>query len=149
MNQLARIDTTALSNLNRALIGFDRMFDDIDRLHIRSDNYPPHNIIRTGENNYVIELAVAGFSKDEVNVQVENNQLTITGQKSAVITPEGQEEPSYLHRGLAMRDIHRVFPLAEHIYVNGASIKDGILIINLERRVPEALKPRTIDIIQG
>ena len=146
MNQLARIDTTALANLSRALIGFDRMFSDIDRLQTRSDNYPPHNIIKTGENTYVIEMAVAGFAKDEVTVQVENNHLTVTGQKAVTVMPEGQEEPIYLHRGLASRDFVKVFPLAEHIEVGDAELTNGILSVKLTRIVPEALKPRVVNI---
>lgn len=145
MTQLTRIDTTALANLSRALIGFDRMFSDLDR-HVRSDNYPPHNIIKTGENTYVIEMAVAGFAKDEVSIQVENNQLTIAGQKAVTVMPEGQEEPIYLHRGLAARDFVKVFPLADHIEVGEAELTNGILSVKLTRIVPEALKPRVINI---
>ncbi len=146
MTQLARIDTTALAGLSRALIGFDRMFNDIDRLQLRSDNYPPHNIIKTGENEYVIEMAVAGFSKDEVSIQVESNQLTIAGQKAVTATVDEQDEPVYLHRGLAARDFVKVFPLAEHIEVGDAELTNGILSVKLTRIVPEALKARVINI---
>ena len=146
MTQLRTIDTAALASLSRALIGFDRMFNDIDRVQGRSDNYPPHNIIKTGENTYVIELAVAGFAKDEVSIQVENNQLTITGQKAIDVELEDQEDKIYLHRGLAARDFVKVFPLAEHIEVGDAELTNGILSVKLTRIVPEALKARVINI---
>lgn len=141
--QLVRFDTAAL---NKALVGFDRMFDELDRLHLggRGDNYPPHNIIKTGELTYSIEVAVSGFAKHEISVELEGNQLTVKGEST---TPEA-EDIVYLHRGLAKRDIHKVFPLAEHIKVKGAEIENGILTIKLELEVPEEKKPRLIDIVE-
>lgn len=141
MTQLARFDTAAL---NRALVGFDRMFSDLDRLAVRGDNYPPHNILKTGEYSYAIEIAVSGFSKEKISVELEGNQLTVRGEHTE---PES-EDIVYLHRGLARRNIHKVFPLAEHIKVKGAEIKNGILTINLELEVPEEKKPRLIDIVE-
>ena len=139
-----RFDTAAL---NRALIGFDRMFDTFEaRLANQiTTNYPPHNIMKTGENTYSIELAVAGFAKNEINVSLDGNELTI---KSESLTSEQDADIQYLHRGLSRRDFIRVFPLAEHIKVLGAEIKDGIITVKLERIVPEELKPRLIDIIE-
>lgn len=146
MNQLARIDTAALANLSRALIGFDRMFSDFDRSQARSDNYPPHNIIKTGENTYAIEMAVAGFAKEEISIEVENNHLSIAGQKAVTAVQESQDDVIYLHRGLASRDFIKVFPLAEHIEVGEAELTNGILTVKLIRIVPEALKPRVVNI---
>ena len=144
MNALNRFDTQAL---NRALIGFDTMFDQLERRFANQvqNNYPPHNIIRTGENTYLIEVAVAGFGKNEVSVSLENNELTIKGEKAEV---EETAEIQYLHRGLASRNFVRVFPLAEHIQVKGAEIKDGILTVKLERIIPEELKPRIIEVVE-
>ena len=144
MNALTRLDTTAL---NRAFVGFDRIFDEMERRFSNQvqNNYPPHNVIRTGDNTYAIEVAVAGFAKSEITVSLEDNELTITGTKPELVdTPEVQ----YLHRGLASRNFIKVFPLAEHIKVQGAEIKDGILTVKLERIVPEELKPRIINVVE-
>lgn len=144
MNAINRFDANAL---NRALIGFDTMFDQLERRFANQvqNNYPPHNIIRTGENTYLIEIAVAGFGKDEVSVSLENNELSIKGEKAEV---DETAEIQYLHRGLASRNFVRVFPLAEHIEVKGAEIKDGILTVKLERIIPEELKPRIIEVVE-
>jgi molecular chaperone IbpA len=141
MNQLARIDA-----LNRALIGFDTMFDQMERRFANSvsNNYPPHNIIKVGENNYKIQLAVTGFNKSEVSVTVENNVLIVKGES---MTTEWPSE-AYLYRGLATRDFVKEFPLAEHIEVVGAQIENGLLIISLIRNIPESAKPKVIDIVE-
>jgi molecular chaperone IbpA len=143
MTQLTRFDPQALS---RALVGFDRMFDDMERRFAsqHSVNYPPYNIAKVSENLYDISIAVTGFEKNEVSVQVEANELTIRGERKPSDTPE----PEYLHRGLALRDFERTFTLAEHMKVLKAEIKNGILLIQLEREIPEALKPRVIDIVE-
>jgi molecular chaperone IbpA len=143
MTQLTRFDPQALS---RALVGFDRMFDDMERRFAsqHSVNYPPYNIAKVSENLYDISIAVTGFEKNEVSVQVEANELTIRGERKHSDTPE----PEYLHRGLALRDFERTFTLAEHMKVLKAEIKNGILLIQLEREIPEALKPRVIDIVE-
>ena len=140
-NQLSRIEA-----LNRALIGFDTMFDTMERRFANqvSNNYPPHNIIKTGENQYEIQVAVTGFQKSEIAVTVENNILVIKGES---MTTEYQPE-QYLHRGLATRDFAREFPLAEHIEVTGAEITNGMLIIKLVRNIPESAKPKVIDIVE-
>jgi molecular chaperone IbpA len=137
---LARLDT-----LSRALIGFDTMFDTLEHRFANqvSNNYPPHNIIKTGENQYEIQVAVTGFSKSEISVTVENTVLVIKGES---MTTEYQPE-QYLHRGLATRDFAREFPLAEHIEVTGAEITNGMLVVKLVRNIPESAKPKIIDIV--
>lgn len=144
-NQLARIDA-----INRALIGFDTMFDQMERRFANSvsNNYPPHNIIKTGENQYEIQLAVTGFEKAEVSVTVEDNVLIIKGEKVEPAIIEGQEAPIYLHRGLATRDFVKEFPLAEYIEVIGAETKNGMLTIKLIRNIPESAKPKVIDVVE-
>jgi len=141
MNQLARFDTTAL---NRALIGFDTLFNDLENRFANQiqTNYPPHNIVKFDNDNYEIQIAVSGFDKDEVTIEVADNQLTIKGEHVEVEA----ETTVYLYRGLASRNFTRVFPLAEHIVVGDAVIKNGILKIALQRVLPEALKPRSITI---
>jgi len=143
-NALQRIEA-----INRALIGFDTMFDQMERRYSNSvnNNYPPHNILRTGENQYEIQIAVTGFEKSEISVTVESNVLTVRGEGAESIRHE-QPEIVYLHRGLASRDFSREFPLAEHIEITGAEIKNGMLIVKLIRNVPESEKPRVIDIVE-
>jgi molecular chaperone IbpA len=140
-NALSRLDT-----LSRALIGFDTMFDTMERRFANqvSNNYPPHNIIKTGDNQYEIQVAVTGFNKSEISVTVENNVLVIKGES---MNTEYQPE-QYLHRGLATRDFAREFPLAEHIEVTGAEITNGMLIVKLVRNIPESAKPKVIDIVE-
>jgi molecular chaperone IbpA len=143
-NALHRIEA-----INRALIGFDTMFDQMERRFSNqaSNNYPPHNILKTGENQYEIQIAVTGFEKSEISVSVESNVLTVTGEGAESIRHENPEIV-YLHRGLATRDFAREFPLAEHIEVNGAEIKNGMLIVKLIRNIPESAKPKIIDIVE-
>ena len=143
-NQLTRLDA-----INRALIGFDTMFDQMERRYANSvpNNYPPHNILKTGENQYEIQIAVTGFEKSEISVTVESNVLTVKGEGSESIRHENPEI-IYLHRGLATRDFAREFPLAEHIEITGAEIKNGMLIVKLIRNIPESEKPRVIDIVE-
>jgi molecular chaperone IbpA len=142
-NQLTRLDA-----INRALIGFDTMFDQMERRFANqvSTNYPPHNILKTGENQYEIQIAVTGFDKDEIVVQVESNVLTIKGEGEESIRHENPEVV-YLHRGLATRDFVKEFPLAEHIEVVGAETKNGMLTIKLIRNIPDSAKPKIIDIV--
>jgi molecular chaperone IbpA len=143
MNNLQSIEA-----LNRALIGFDTMFDTMERRFANqlSNNYPPHNILKTGENQYEIQIAVTGFEKSEISVTVESNVLTVAGVGAESVRHENPEI-SYLHRGLATRDFVREFPLAEHIEVVGAETKNGMLTIKLVRNVPESAKPKIIDIV--
>ena len=137
MNQLRTIDTAHLANLNRALVGFDRYFNG--HFANTNGNYPPHNIVKYDETHYGIEVAIAGFSKEEITVEVDQDQLMISGKRAT-----SQEGVEYLHRGLAARDFEQTFTLAEYMEVNAAEVKDGMLVIEIERVVPEALKPRQI-----
>lgn len=140
-----RIDTNALSNINRALIGFDQMFEGLEsRLATAAqNNYPPFNILQTGDNEYQIEIAIAGFKKDEVEITVNQHELIVEGKKSDKEPPEGQV---YHYRGLAARDFYRSWTLEQYVEVRGAEIVDGILTIKLERVIPESMKPRKVEI---
>lgn len=140
MTQLARFDTAAL---NRALVGFDRIFNDFEHRFANQiqNNYPPYNVLKRDEDNYEIQIAVAGFRKDEIELTVENNELTVKGTKF-----EEADTAEYLHRGLAARNFERTWTLGQYLEVESAEIKDGLLVVKLVRHVPEALKPRRIDI---
>lgn len=139
MNQLVRFDTNAL---NRALLGFDDLFNNFEQRFANqiSNNYPPYNIIKHDENSYEIEIAVTGFDKDDVTVEIDQNQLIVKGQK----TKEETEEVNYIHRGLATRQFTRTWTLAEHMEVERGTIKNGVLTIAIKRVIPEALKPRVL-----
>jgi molecular chaperone IbpA len=139
MTQLRTINTADLANLSRALVGFDRYFNT----QMPNGNYPPHNIVKYSEDTYAIEVAVAGFAKEEINVSVDQDQLTIKGVKNRPNVDAGIE---YLHRGLAARDFEQTFTLAEYMEVVGAKVADGMLQIDIKRVVPDALKPRQIEI---
>jgi molecular chaperone IbpA len=142
MTQLVRFDTNAL---NRALIGFDSMFNDFEHRFANqiNNNYPPYNVVKYDEDNYEIQVAVAGFSTDEVTVEVDQNQLLIKGEH----VDSDADTTVYLHRGLAARNFQRSWTLADYMEVEGAETKNGMLCIKLKRIVPEALKPRKIDVI--
>jgi molecular chaperone IbpA len=140
MTQLRTIDTAALAQLSKALVGFDRYFT---APHHQNGNYPPHNIVKYSEDTYGIEVAVAGFTKEEVTVEVDQDQLTIRGVKNRTNVDVGVE---YLHRGLAARDFEQTFTLAEYMEVVGAKVADGMLQIDIKRLIPEALKPRVIEV---
>jgi len=136
--------TYDLSPLFRASVGFDnlaRVFDAATRLDDSHFSYPPYNIAKAGEDAYRITFAVAGFGENDLDVNVENNTLTVRGKVAA----EG-EDTAYLYRGIAGRSFERKFELANHIQVSGARIENGLLHIDLKREVPEALKPRKIAI---
>ena len=137
-NQLVRFDTNAL---NKALLGFDSMFNDFEHRFANqiNQNYPPYNILKHNEDSYEIEIAVTGFDKDEITVEIDQNQLVVKGERTP--TEDGAE---YLHRGLAARSFTRSWTLAEHMVVGEGRIKNGVLTIELTREVPEALKPRVL-----
>jgi molecular chaperone IbpA len=139
MTQLRTIDTAALAQLSKALVGFDRYFS---APHHQNGNYPPHNIVKYSDSEYGIEVAVAGFSKEEVTVEVDQDQLTIRGVKKRL----DEDTVEYLHRGLAARDFEQTFTLAEYMIVNGAKVDNGMLQIDIQRIIPEALKPRQIEV---
>jgi molecular chaperone IbpA len=129
---------------NKFGIGFENLFDDLQRVtqHQSSTNYPPHNVIKTGDDTVTIEVAVAGFSEGEIDISLNKRLLTVTGTRAR----EADADHEYLHRGISSRDFKQTFPLAEHVEVNGAAIKDGILTVYLERKVPESAKPKSIAI---
>ncbi len=130
--------------LYRSTIGFDRLVQLLDSVSGFSDeavSYPPYNIERTGENEYRITMAVAGFRSDEINVEVKDTALTIRGEKK----PE-EKQREYLHRGIAQRSFERRFQLADYVEVTGASLNDGLLHIELVRNLPEQMRPRVIPI---
>lgn len=130
-----------VADLNKSLVGFDWLFTHQLQSAQRS-NYPPHNSIKYDDNTYGIEIAVAGFEQDELSVQINQNILTVVGAKI-----DSEEPGIYLHRGLATRDFTQKFTLAEHMVVNGATCKNGVLHIDIRRVLPDALKPREIQII--
>jgi len=133
-----------LSPLYRASVGFDQIADIMDRVltkDVAQDSYPPYNIEKTSEDGWRISIAVAGFTDDELAVEVKENALHVTAKKLA-----SDAKVTYLHRGIATRAFTRRFHLAEHVRVTGAAHENGMLHIDLTREVPEALKPRRIEI---
>jgi molecular chaperone IbpA len=136
--------TFDFSPLYRTSVGFDRLASLMNSAtrQDQGNGYPPYNIRATGEDNYQITMAVAGFSEDELAISTENNRLLVTGNRAE----ETEEPETYLHRGIATRSFERRFNLADHVRVTGASLENGLLHIELEREVPEAMKPRKIKI---
>lgn len=141
--------TFDMTPLYRSTVGFDRMASLIDRA-LTADNssqsYPPYNIEKTGEDAYRITLAAAGFTEDELSIESRESHVVISGAKAA---SEPQEGVEMLHRGIAARSFERRFQLADHVKVVSASLEHGLLHVDLVREVPEALKPRTIQIATG
>lgn len=136
-----------LSPLYRATVGFDRMAELMDRLlsaDVADTGYPPYNIEKTAEDAYRISVAVAGFADGELSVEVKDGALIVAARKA-----KDETKRTYLHRGIATRAFERRFHLAEHIKVAGAAHENGMLHIDLVREVPEALKPRRIEIARG
>ncbi|MBP7080139.1 MAG: Hsp20 family protein [Rhodocyclaceae bacterium] len=132
-----------LSPLYRSAIGFDRLANLVDNA-LRSDaqpSYPPYNVERIDENNYLITMAVAGFTRAEIDIEVENDTLKIVGSKQKI-----EPAKTYLHRGIGTRDFEHRFQLAEHVKVVSAALDNGLLSISLEREIPETMKPRKISI---
>ncbi|XWN28912.1 MAG: Hsp20 family protein [Devosia sp.] len=136
-----------LTPLYRSTVGFDRLFNLLDNSAgvNQSPSYPPYNIERVSEDEYRITMAVAGFTEAELNVEVKENTLTVTGEKGET---EANDE-NILYRGIASRAFERRFQLADHMVVTGASLDHGLLHVLLRREVPEAMKPRTIAIANG
>ena len=132
----------------RSTVGFDRLFDMLENSGLANtgENYPPFDLIRTGENDYRIELAVAGFKADEIDITAQQNVLIVSGKKKEESETKGSD---YIYRGIATRSFERRFALADHVQVRGADLKDGLLCIELAREIPEAMKPRKIDIGGG
>ena len=141
--------TYDFSPLYRSFVGFDRMANLIDAATQNAsagNNYPPYNVAQLSENTYRIELAVAGFSEGELELESHENVLTISGHKPQAADNDAAE---YLHRGIAERGFERRFQLADHVLVEGAELKNGLLVVSLKRELPEALKPRKISINDG
>ena len=136
-----------LTPLYRASVGFDRLADVVDRAmsaEVSASAYPPYNIEKTGENAYRISIAVAGFAADDLNVEMRDGSVIVSARKA-----EEEKDRTYLHRGIATRAFERKFTLADHVRVDGASHVDGMLHIDLIREIPEALKPRRIEIAKS
>jgi molecular chaperone IbpA len=129
----------------RSMVGFDRLFDVLEnnaRASAGDSNYPPYDIEKTGDDSYRITVAVAGFTRDEIEVTAQQNLLTVAARK--VELTEDDATPKFLHRGIATRAFERRFQLADHVHVTGADVANGLLVIELVREVPEAMKPRKI-----
>jgi len=123
-----------------AFVGFDHLFDELDRVaRHANDNYPPHNIVKVDDTNYLIELAVAGFARDELDIEVKDRSLKVAGKHQN----RGRE---YIHKGISAKRFDKTFRLSEYVQVNGADLQDGILAIQLEVVVPEEMRPRSIAI---
>ena len=134
------------SNLNvpRSLfVGFDGLFEDLERIHnsarTGTDNYPPHNIVRVDEENFIIELAVAGFGMDNLDIEVKDGILKVKGKTDDV-------ERDYAYKGISSRKFEKSFRLSEFVVIDGADLKDGILVVNARVEIPEEQRPRKINI---
>jgi molecular chaperone IbpA len=125
----------------RSTIGFDRLFNVLDEVQrTAEESFPPYNIERLDENRFQISVALAGFTPDEVTLTAEENVLTLEGKKAE------REEKTFLHRGISTRNFKRQFTLADHVEVGGARFENGLLLVELQREIPEAMKPRRIAI---
>ena len=135
--------TFDLVPIQRYAVGFDQLFNELDRYYMNSaqtNTYPPYNIIRADEDTFFIEIAAAGFKEDELEVTIDQGQLVISG--SATRT----DERNFIYKGIGMRNFSRSFRLADHIEIKGAKLADGLLTVELNRLIPEELKPRRIEI---
>ena len=142
-NKTLTLRSFDIPHLHKFGIGFDNMFDELMRVTSQqtNSNYPPHNVIKTGEDTVLIEVAVAGFEEGEIDIQLNKNQLVIKGEQG----PE-DETWEYMHRGISSRDFTHSFTLADHVEVKNAEVVNGILRVYLERQVPEEAKPKSIAI---
>jgi molecular chaperone IbpA len=140
---MTRLTTLDLPHFQRATIGFDRLFNELNQqfANSKSQGYPPYNIAQINDDEYMISIAVAGFGMDNLEITKDKNILVIEGT-----TPPGDEEVSYLHKGIGGRNFRREFTLADHVEVENASLELGMLNIYLKREVPEALQPKKIEI---
>jgi len=138
---MTRITTLDLPQLYRNSVGLDSIFDSLlGKIEHNQSNYPPYNIIKQDDDNYTIEVAVAGFGQGDIDIQVKEGELIITGAKSV------DEESQYLHQGIGTRKFTRTFNLAEYVEVKSADCVNGVLSIVLERNIPDAMKPKSIAI---
>ena len=125
-----------------AFLGFDHIFDALQNIHVHAnDGYPPHNVVKDGDATYQIEMAVAGFNKKDINIEVKEHILTIKGNRE-----KRRETDAYVHKGISGRKFEKSFRLSEYTEVTGADMTDGILTVNLEVVLPEEKQPRTINI---
>ena len=141
---MTRLTTLDLPQFHKATIGFDRLFNELEfvnRSNTNGQGYPPYNIAQINEDEFMISVAVAGFGMDNLEITKDGNQLKIEGT-----APKGEDEVNYLHKGIGGRNFRREFTLAEHVEVQGASLELGMLNVHLIREIPEALKPKTIEI---
>jgi molecular chaperone IbpA len=141
-NNTLTLRSLDIPSIHKFAVGFDNMFDELLRTSQANTNYPPYNIVKHGDDNFAIELAVAGFKDGEINIEVERNQLTVKGEQAVDL----DNQVEYLHRGISARSFTRTWTLADHVEVAGAKSENGILTISLERKVPEEQKPKTIAI---
>ena len=144
---MTRLTTLDLPSIHRHFVGFDRMFDEMDRMFENSTKgtgYPPYNIAKLNDNEFMISLAVAGFGMDNLEITKDKDTLKIVGT-----APKGDDEVNYLHRGIGGRNFRREFTLAEHVDVHNAELVNGMLNIHLKREVPEELQPKKIEINAG
>ncbi len=137
--------TFDLAPLYRSTVGFDRLFSMLDGFDSAAPSYPPYNIERTGENDYRISVAVAGFAENELSIEAKENSLTIKGEKQV----KQDNDSEVLYQGIAARAFERVFQLADYVQVKGARVENGLLHVDLVREIPEAKKPRQIPIGNG
>ena len=142
-----RLTTLDLPHFHRATIGFDQMFNELERQFANSPNgngYPPYNIAQINEDEYMISLAVAGFGMDNLSITTDGDQLKIEGT-----APKGDEDVNYLHKGIGGRNFRREFTLADHVEVESAGLELGMLNVHLKRNIPEELQPKKIKIVDN
>ena len=143
MNALSRFDTNALAHLNRALIGFDRIYNDFENRHVNSTtNYPPYNLIKESETEFRLEIALAGYKKEDIEVFTELNKLFVEAKKV-----ETSDVGEYLHNGLAKRAFTRTWTLSDDVKVSDVKFEDGLLHVKLNRIIPEHQKRKVYEIL--
>lgn len=130
-------------NIGRFSIGFDRLWDEIDTLNNRDSGYPPYNILKLSDNQFRISLAVAGFEKNEILITSQNGELVVTGKK----TPDTEDSQTYIFKGIATRNFQRSWKLADYVEVDKATMENGLLHIDLLKKIPEEMLPKQIDIL--
>lgn len=140
---MTRLQTLDLPTFNRSTVGFDRLFEELDRqfANSKSQGYPPYNVAEINDDEWMISLAVAGFGMDNLDITLDKNILTVEGT-----APGGDKDVKYLHKGIGGRNFRRQFTLADHIEVESATLELGMLNVHLKRNVPEELQPKKIAI---
>jgi molecular chaperone IbpA len=130
----------SIPELNRHVIGFDRLFEQAERRLQNLTQYPPHNIVKVSEDQYDIEFAVAGFSRDELTAELQDGVLTVVGEHKL------SQDRHYVHQGIASRSFKKALQLGEHMEIIGARLENGILVVHVEHQLPDAKKPKQIEI---